>query len=145
MARIRAEGGGRRVGAVRKRERRRWTVAEKIRIVREMARTGAGMREIGRRHGAHVSMLKRWHAQYRAGEFDARQAMTERARLVPVCVTSDETGPSRRAQQAAAPGGASATGGGAIEVQLTGGQRLCIRGTVDAGMLRAVLAELSRS
>ena len=83
MARIRAEGGGRRVGAVRKRERRRWTVAEKVRIVREMARTGAGMREIGRRHGAHVSMLKRWRAQYRAGEFDARQAMTGRARLVP--------------------------------------------------------------
>ena len=41
---------GRRIGAVRKEARRRWTVTEKVRIVWEMARTGAGIREIGRRH-----------------------------------------------------------------------------------------------
>ena len=29
-------------------------------------------------------------------------------------------------------------------MHLTGGQRLCIQATVDAGMLRAVLEELSR-
>jgi hypothetical protein len=34
---------------------------------------------------------------------------------------------------------------GAIEVRLASGQQVCIRGMVDAGMLRTVLEELSRS
>ena len=71
MARIKTEGGGRRVGAAGKRGRRKWSVGEKARIVQEVERTGAAVSEIARRHGAHTSMLMRWRAQYRAGQLGA--------------------------------------------------------------------------
>jgi hypothetical protein len=61
--------------------------------------------------------------------------------LVPVRVMRD-TRRSMRPVREPVPAVSTA---GAIEVQLASGQQVCIRGTVDAGMLRTVLEELSRS
>ena len=99
------------------------------------------MSEVARRHGAHMSMVKRWRAQYLAGEFGAHSPMSGGARLVPIRVTGDGPRSSRPAPEAAP----AVSTAGAIEVQLASGQQVCIRGTVDAGMLRTVLEELSRS
>jgi transposase len=140
MGRIKVEGGERRVGPAGKRTRRKWSVAEKARIVQEVERTGAAVSEIARRHGAHTSMLTRWRAQYRAGELGTRGGSAA-ARLVPVRVVRDEPRSSRSDREPAS----SVNAAGAIEVQLASGQRVCIRGTVDAGMLRTVIEELSRS
>ena len=140
MGRIKVEGGERRVGPAGKRTRRKWSVAEKVRIVREVERTGATVSAIARRHGAHTSMLTRWRAQYRAGELGTRGGSAA-ARLVPVRVVRDEPRSSRSDREPAS----SVNAAGAIEVQLASGQRVCIRGTVDAGMLRTVIEELSRS
>ncbi len=141
MARIKAEGGERRVGAAGKRGRRKWSVGEKVRIVQEVERTGAAVSKIARRHGAHTSMLTRWRAQYRAGQLGANGAASAAACLVPVRMMRD---PPRSSRPAREPAPASSAAG-AIEVQLASGQQVCIRGTVDAGMLRAVFEELSRS
>lgn len=141
MARINAEGGERRVGPAGKRRRRKWSVAEKLRIVQEVERSGAAVSEIARRHGAHTSMLTRWCAQYRAGQLGTHGLVRGGPRLVPVRVMRDEPTSSRPARE---PVPAVSTAG-AIELQLASGQRVCIRGTVDAGMLRTVLEELSRS
>ena len=138
MARIKAEGGERRIGAAGKRGRRKWSVAEKARVVQELERSGAAVSEVARRHGAHTSMLTRWRAQHRAGQLGAGSAA---ACLVPVQMVRDTPRSSRPARE---PAPAVSTAG-AIEVQLASGQQLCIRGTVDAGMLRTVFEELSRS
>jgi len=141
MARIKTAGGERRNGSAQERARRKWSVAEKVRVVRELERSGAAVSEVARRHGAHMSMVKRWRAQYRAGEFGAHRPMSGGARLVPIRVTRDGPRSSRPAPDAAP----AVSTAGAIEVQLASGQQVCIRGTVDAGMLRTVLEELSRS
>ena len=141
MARIKAADGERRVGAAGKRGRRKWSAGEKVRIVQELERTGSAVSEIARRHGAHTSMLTRWRAQYRAGQLGTKGARSAAACLVPVRMVRDAPRSSRPAREPA-PAVSSA---GAIEVQLASGQQVRIRGTVDAGMLRAVLEELARS
>src|SRR5690242_8933533 len=138
MTRIKAEDGERQVGLAGKRTRRKWAVAEKVRIVRELEASEVAVSEVARRHGAHTSMLTRWRAQYRAGELGRRVPMTGGARLVSVRVKRNEPVSSEPAREPAP----VADVAGGIEVQLTSGQRVWIRGTVDAGMLRAVLAEL---
>lgn len=143
MVMVKAERGERRVAPAGKRTRRKWSAAEKVRIVQEAEQTGAAVNRIARRHGVHVSMVTRWRAQYRAGQLSAHGAVREEARLVPVHVTRDGPVSSRPAGEPAP--ATSAAEPGAIEVQLAGGQRMWIRGTVDAGMLRTVLMELSRS
>ena len=75
MARIKTAGGARRNGAAQERARRKWSVDEKVRVVQELERSGAAVREVARRHGAHMSMVKRWRGQYRAGEFGAHRPM----------------------------------------------------------------------
>ncbi|MGB6485975.1 MAG: transposase [Steroidobacteraceae bacterium] len=141
MARIKAEGGERRVGAAGKRGRRKWSVGEKVRIVQELERTEAAVSEIARRHGAHTSMLTRWRAQHRAGQLGADGAARAAACLVPVRVMRDAPRPLRPAREPAP----AVSMAGAIEVQLASGQQVRVRGTVDVGMLRTVLAELTRS
>lgn len=141
MVRVKTGGGERGVGAAGKRTRRKWSVAEKIRIVQEAERTGAAVSEIARRHGAHTSMLTRWRSQYRAEQLGAHGAASAAARLMRVQVRRDEPTTSRPVREPTP----ATTAAGAIEVQLAGGQRVCIRGTVDAGMLRTVFEELSRS
>ena len=142
MARIQASGGERRVGAAGKRGRRKWSVGEKVRIVQEVERTGAAVSEIARRHGAHTSMLTRWRAQYRAGQLGTNGAASAAACLVPVRVRRDAPRlPVRPTREPAL----TVNAAGAIEVQLGGGQRVCIRGTVESAMLRMVIEELSRS
>jgi transposase-like protein len=116
-------------------------VAEKVRVVQELERSGAAVSKVARRHGAHTSMLTRWRAQYQAGQLGTDSAASAAACLVPVRMLRDTPRPSRPARE---PAPAVSTAG-AIEVQLASGQQVCIRGTVDAGMLRTVLEELSRS
>lgn len=142
MVRIKAAEGARRAGAAGKRGRRKWSVSEKVRIVQEVARTGRAVKEIARRHGAHASMLTRWRAQYRAGQLGTQGAVSGGARLVPVRVRRGAPPlPLRPTREPAS----AVDAAGAIEVQLAGGQRVCIRGTVETAMLRMVIEELSRS
>ncbi|MGH7106598.1 MAG: hypothetical protein ACREFT_08840, partial [Acetobacteraceae bacterium] len=67
--------------------------------------------------------------------------LPEAARLVPVRVQRTGTSPSPAERSATQ----SARGTGEIEVELGSGRRVCVRGAVDAGMLRTVLEELGRS
>ena len=116
MTRSKTVGGERGVAAAGTRGRRKWSVAEKVRIVRELERSGAAVSEVARRHGAHMSMVKRWRGQYRAGEFGVPRPMSGGARLVPIRVTRDGSRSSRPAPEAAP----TVSTAGAIEVQLTG-------------------------
>ncbi len=45
--------------------RRRWSTAEKLRIVEESLASGAGVAEVARRHDVHPNLLHLWRRQAR--------------------------------------------------------------------------------
>ena len=81
--------------------RRRWSRAEKVRIVEESLVAGSRVTEVARRHDLHPNLLHWWRRQAREGSLVAGD---ERPRFVPVAV-------------AAAPASARAAG---VRVQGTG-------------------------
>ena len=56
-------------GSIRSGGRRRWTTAEKLRIVEESLAPAASVVEVARRHDIHPNLLTVWRRQARAGAF----------------------------------------------------------------------------
>jgi transposase len=106
--------------------RRRWSRAEKERIVAAAIEPGAVASEVARRAGIHVNQLLRWRQQL-CGVAQARGVRS------PVVV-------------AAEPGEASALSkpSGAIEIEFSTGARMRITGLVDASMIEALIAALAK-
>src|SRR5262245_31209291 len=109
--------------------RRRWSRAEKERIVAASMEPGAVASEVARAAGIHSSQLFRW-----------RQQLCERTAAAPgfAAVTI-----------AAAPGLAGspnlrAAVAGLVEIEFAGGTRLRMSGTVDAGVVSAVIRTLAK-
>ena len=96
--------------------RRRWSAAEKLRIVEESLAGTARIAEVARRHDLHPNLLHLWRRQARTGALTG--ASTEESRFVPVTISAGA--------DAAALGKA---GGGApiIEVVLRNGRVLRLR------------------
>jgi transposase len=73
--------------------RRRWTRAEKVRIVEESLATAVGVAEVARRHDVHPNLLHAWRRQARSGTLapgrDVRVAPAEGNRFSRVVVASD--------------------------------------------------------
>lgn len=137
MGRVQAGNGGQ-----QRRARREWSQAQKLRIIREAESPGVMKIDVCRKHGLHPSLLTKWRMK-RAGILGRKANPGSGTRLLPVHVRA----PTRSAQTRASviPLVSSGSGWGAIEVEFATGRRVCVRGTVDAGMLRTVLEELSRS
>jgi len=99
--------------------RRRWTPAEKARIIEESLATGASVVEVARRHGVHPNLLHAWRRQARTGTSvrgrDAKMVPADDGRFSPVLVASDG-GVPRRAR--------SDAGEAVIEVVLRNGRVL---------------------
>ena len=108
--------------------RRRWSRAEKERIVAAAMEPGAVASEVARAAGIHTSQLFRW-----------RQQLCERARIPaafnPVAVTP-ETG-------AVSP--ASPERAGVIEIEFATGGRMRIIGRVNASTVAALMKALTKS
>src|SRR3954449_3615641 len=110
--------------------RRRWSRAEKERIVAAALEPGASASEVARAAGIHVSQLFRW-----------RQQLCERVQIPaafnPVAI-------------AAEPAPASPTipvvseAGGTIEIEFATGGRMRITGPVDARTVSALMKALAR-
>ena len=101
--------------------RRRWSAAEKQRLVAATLEPGASVSAIARDAELHPSQLYGWRRQLRA---------QSPAGFAPVQIAS----------------GAAATamaGCGAIEIELASGARMRITGAVDRGTLRAAIAALA--
>ena len=94
--------------------RRRWTAAEKLRIVAASRSAGLSVAEFARRHDVHPNLVHAWRRQAQAGELSV--APDGEARFVPVSVA---TGSS-----VAGPTGADAGVGSVIEVMLRNGRVL---------------------
>jgi transposase len=108
--------------------RRRWSRAEKERLVAAALEPGAVASEVARAVGIHSSQLFRW-----------RRQLCERTPTPPVfnpIAIAPEPG-------TASPG--SAESAGTIEVEFAGGGRLRMSGPVDAATVKAVLAALCKA
>ena len=107
--------------------RRRWSRAEKERIVAAAMEPGAVASEVARAAGIHSSQLFRW-----------RQELCERAQIPaafdPVAI-APEPG------MASAPPPARA---GVIELEFASGGRMRITGPVDASTVSALMKALSK-
>jgi transposase len=108
--------------------RRRWSRAEKERIVAAAMEPGAVASEIARAAGIHTSQLFRW-----------RQQLCERAQIPaafnPVAVTPETGSASPPAQERA----------GVIEIELATGGRMRIIGPVEARTMAALMKVLAKS
>ncbi len=108
--------------------RRRWSRAEKERIVAAALEPGAVASEVARAAGIHSSQLFRW-----------RRQLCERAAM-PASFNAVTIAPE--------PGTASAglaESAGVIEVEFADGGRLRMSGPVDAATVKALLAALSKA
>ena len=115
--------------------RRRWSVAEKLRIVAESHEPGARVAGVAARHDMCLSLLHGWRRQVREG----RLGSPATADFVPVRLLSrsDDT------SSALSPRGlAPEPGIAAIEVVLPSGGRILIRPGAPLSTLRAVIAAL---
>lgn len=99
--------------------RRRWSAAERQVIVEETK--GASVSSVARRHGVAASLVFRWRRE--AGVAGKRGGRKAGARFVPVVVRA---------------GG----DGSVIEIDLAGGHKLRVTGTVETDALRRVIAAL---
>lgn len=90
--------------------RRRWTKAEKLRIVEESVGSGTSVAEVARRHELHPNLLHLWRRQARSG--DLAVAPDGEARFAPVAIIAGETKAAVRCD------------GRVIEVLLRGGRVL---------------------
>src|SRR3978361_1784514 len=102
--------------------RRRWTRAEKERIVAAAIEPGAVASEVARAAGIHASQLFRWRQQLCS-------AAPAAAVFAPVGIAP----------------GAGAPAAGAMQVEVAGEARLRMTGPVEASTFRAMVAVLTKA
>jgi transposase len=119
--------------------RRRWTQAEKLRLVEETLAAEANIAEIARRHDVHPNLLHTWRRQARTGllvgAVEEKPRPDERVRFAAVAIT-----PERPALPAVA-----ASAAGVIEVEFAAGGRMRITGAVEASLVSALIKALAKS
>ncbi len=112
---------------VRAERRRKWSIEDKLRIVRETLEPGAVAKAVAERHGIGTGLLFTWRREMLAAAMSG---------FVPAEVVTE-------APRIEAPARETATkASGVIEVALPSGTTVRVIGRVDAAVLRGVLAEL---
>ena len=128
--------------------RRRWSVADKLRVLAECSEPGAQVTAVAARHGIYRSLVFQWRRQARDGLLVAEPVPG----FVPVRLDVPELRPAEPVAQvsAASPSAPVAPAGRAlaarasavIEIELPDGVRLRVDQDVSAAALRRVLAAL---
>ena len=109
--------------------RRRWTDAQKVRIVEESFGPRGRLSETARRHDIGRTLLVRWRRQYRNGELAGGAAPL---RFMPVTLAAPEPEPVSAASDIA-------------EITLVNGRRLSIATTIDPAVLVRLVQALDPS
>jgi transposase len=116
--------------------RRRWTTAEKLRIVEESLAPATSVVEVARRHDVHPNLLTVWRRQARTGALacgaEVASRQDDEVHFAAVSVAPEP-------QTLTAPSGSC----GAIEIEFANGARLRITGAVDKATLTAAVAVLA--
>lgn len=114
--------------AVNQEKRRRWSLAEKRRIVEQALEPGACVAEIARQQGINDNLIFNWRKLYLAGRMGEMSLTT--GQLLPVKIADDHS---------AAPGWANESG--SISIKL-GKARIRVDGKADVSALALVLERL---
>jgi transposase len=114
--------------------RRRWSSAEKARIVGESLAAEASVTEVARRHDIHPNLLHLWRRQARTGNLalvGADDTAAGEVQFAAVAVTPEERGlvvPSS-----------------VIEIEFADGTRLRITGSAEAATVSALMKALAKT
>lgn len=111
--------------------RRRWSLAEKRRIVEESLAGHRQASATARRHDLPSSLLFKWRKDYRAGRLSADGATPS---FVPALLVPEDEVPRLD--------GAGPGLGGRMEIVTRGGRRVIVGPDVDAAALARVLGAL---
>ena len=113
--------------------RRRFSVAEKIRIVEESLSGPNMVRSTARRYGVAVSGLYLWRKQYQRGELGGAAPMFHAVEFFPeaVAAATREAPMSRGLSQ--------------VEIVLVGGRRLVVTETIDPSVLTRMVSVVERA
>lgn len=118
--------------------RRRWTVAQKVRIVEESFGPRGSMSETARRHDIGRTLLVRWRRQYRNGELAGSAAPL---RFMPVTLAP----PEARAKPPAPEPEPVPTSIERAEITLLNGRRLSVAAAIDPMVLSRLVQVLDPS
>ena len=122
--------------------RRRWSAAEKLRLVVETHEAGTSIRAVAARHGVCESLLFTWRRQVREGVLTEASEMPV---FMPVhmiaAAPTTAREPSPPATRTASPV-RSPTLSGLIEIELGNGRQVRVGSDVNLAALRRVLAAL---
>src|SRR5579872_2066029 len=114
-------------------KRRKYSIAEKRRIVEESFEPGASVARVARAHGVNANQVFSWRRLYQRGRLGANIRTAPAVELLPVTISDAPAAPVPT--PAATP---SSVSPGTIQLQLPRG-RLRIEGVVDPDCLRVVL------
>ena len=122
-------------------KRRHWPDAIKRELVAATLESGASVSIVARRHDLNANMLFKWRRQFAPA---APLPSVLPADLVPVAILPDTatTSPGPRSEPRPM-AGCSAIG--SIEIALSGGVRVRIKGTVDPAAVTAAVAAVMKS
>lgn len=112
-------------------KRRKYSVAEKRRIVEESFQPGSSVSRVARGHGVNANQVFTWRRLYQRGRLGGNVRPAQGAELLPVTITDSSAAPIPTVAASSAPAGT-------IQLQLPRG-RLRIEGAVDPHCLRVVL------
>ena len=118
--------------------RRRWSAADKLRILAECDAPGVQVSEVAARHGVYRSLMFQWRRQARDGLLVAEPT----PEFVPVRVADVDRRAGVRPDPEPAPSPPQSRMASAIEIELPGGIRVRIGEEVGLVVLRRVLAAL---
>jgi transposase len=114
-------------------KRRRWPEALKRQLVAETLEPGASVSIVARRHDLNANQLFTWRRQF------ARAVRVPGVRLLPIEVSPEP------ALSAAQPGPTTAGPlDGSIEIAVSGGVRMMIKGAVDPAAITAAVTAVMK-
>jgi transposase len=125
---------GRRTGP-----RTRHTIEEKLRIVEETRVRGASVATVARRHNVNPNQVFAWRQLYRRGLLNPQAAQGD-PKMLPVKVSTPTVLPTERARRiVASPSPRAKRASRLIEIKLSNGHRIVLRGRIDAEALSRVI------
>ncbi len=116
-------------------KRRRYSIAEKRRIVEESFEPKTSVARVARAHGVNANQVFSWRRLYQRGRLGGAVHAAQTAELLPVTISEAPPAPP---VMAASTSGQAFPPTGTIQLQLPRG-RLRIEGAVDPESLRLVL------
>ena len=112
-------------------KRRRYSIAEKRRIVEESFQPGSSVARVARAQGINANQVFSWRRLYQRGRLGGNVRPAPVAELLPITITDSPAAPVQASHPSSLPVGT-------IQLQLPRG-RLRIEGAVDPQSLRVVL------